>query len=362
MEVKLSSSTLKEKDIEYSILFSNDISYPLMTYGYNHFILQNMVKLNNDIIKYKDIKKLYLVVEPFEIEIDELDDNKTTILAETNIFIKKINKDIPNITTYHFMNLWEIYNHFKLIPNDKTFLTLHLSDDTNKCYYIEPTIIYREKYNKKNTDIYYLNNDIKNDFIKYYKSKISTDTKNRKMDLITIEINTIDEDYILTEQKGLYNIINMIFEAISFQKNKGTLIIKIYETFTTVMISIIEFLKIYYDDIIIYKPNTSRKYNSENFLICKKFNNTLLSPKINKILKEIEEHTEFNIFKLFNIIINDKLKEEYKDLNIKFMLNKNIGIQNIRGFLNLENKNGTEYFEYLKLQHDNTDYWIKKFL
>lgn len=362
---KLSKTTLKEKDIDYTIQFSNDISYPLIKYGYIHFILQNMLKIPEYTKQYQNIKKIYLVVEPFQITIDPLNEDNTTILEETNKFIKKINKSIPDIHSPNFMKMWEIYKTFDVIKNDKNFKSIHLTDN-NECYFVEPTIIYREMIKPKNKDDYIILSfeKIKNDFINHFKDKISFEVKSKtQADLITIELNTIDEYNILNEQNAIPLLINLIFNALTMQTDKGNMVIKIYETFTSVMVNLIEFLKLYYGNITVYKPYTSERVTSERFLICENFNKTKLSNELNNILSSLEEHKLYKVFRLFGILdIDKKNDDEYIKMNSELLVVKNNGINNIVKFIQLDNKNGPEFYNYLTTQHEATKFWIKKFL
>jgi 23S rRNA U2552 (ribose-2'-O)-methylase RlmE/FtsJ len=362
---KLTKTNIKEKDIDYTIQFSNDISYPLIKYGYIHFILQNMLKIKEYTKQYANIKKIYLVVEPFQITIDPLNEDTTTILEETNKFIKKINKDIPNISSPNFMKMWEIYKTFDIISNDKNFKSIHLTDN-NECFFVEPTIIYREMVKSKNKDDYIILSfeKIKNDFINYFKDKISFEVKSKtQADLITIELNTIDEYDVLNEQTAIPLLINLIFNALPMQNDKGNMVIKIYETFTSVTINLIEFLKIYYGKVSIYKPYTSERVTSERFLICENFNKTKISNKLNEILSLLEENKLYKVFRLFGIMDIDKTNEdEYLKMNKELLIVKNDGINNIIKFIKLDNKNGQEFYNYLNIQHEATKFWIKTFL
>jgi hypothetical protein len=362
---KLSKTSIKEKDIDYDIQFSNDFAYSLIKYSYIHFILQNTLKIKDNIKKYKITNNIYLVIEPFQITIPPLNEDSTTILSEMNKFIKKISKDIPDIHSSNFMKMWEIYKTFDIISTEKSIKCIHLTDN-NECYFVEPTIIFRENQKPKNKDEYFILSyeKIKNDFIDHFKDKISFETKSKTLaDLITIELNTIDEYSILNEQNAIPLLINLILNGLSMQNDKGKMVIKIYETFTSVMVNLIEFLKLYYDNVYIYKPFTSYQFSSEKFLICEKLNKTKISSKIATILESLEEHKEFKVFKLFSDLeIDKKNDKEYVNMNTELLVNKNTGINNIVKFIQLDNKNGTEFYDYLTIQHEATAFWIKTFL
>ena len=63
-----------------------------------------------------------------------------------------------------------------------------------------------------------------------------------------------------------------VFYAISMQKVGGTFVLKIFDMFTRVTIDILHLLCMTYDDVIVFKPNTSRIANSEKYVVCKRFN------------------------------------------------------------------------------------------
>ena len=72
-----------------------------------------------------------------------------------------------------------------------------------------------------------------------------------------------------------------VFYAISMQKVGGTFVLKIFDMFTRVTIDLLHLLCMTYDDVIVFKPNTSRIANSEKYVVCKRFN-----------IKSAEEHID----------------------------------------------------------------------
>ncbi len=63
-----------------------------------------------------------------------------------------------------------------------------------------------------------------------------------------------------------------VFYAISMQNVGGTFVLKIFDMFARVTIDLLHLLCMTYDDVIIFKPNTSRIANSEKYVVCKRFN------------------------------------------------------------------------------------------
>ena len=67
-------------------------------------------------------------------------------------------------------------------------------------------------------------------------------------------------------------IVAEVLYAISMQKPGGTFVLKIFDIFTKVTVDLLHLLCCVYDDVIIFKPNTSRIANSEKYVVCKQFN------------------------------------------------------------------------------------------
>ena len=67
-------------------------------------------------------------------------------------------------------------------------------------------------------------------------------------------------------------IVAEVLYAISLQKYEGTFVLKIFDIFTKVTVDLLQLLCGVYDDVIIFKPGTSRIANSEKYVVCKRFN------------------------------------------------------------------------------------------
>ena len=140
---KLRESSINLEDIEYTTDFSNDLCYPKLFNGYNHFAFQNMLKYIENVEKYKKIIS-NLITEPFNIYSIQPKDSKEniSILDETNNFINKLDTKIPKIENNDFMKIWELILYFELISNkNKKFTSIHITD--SYCEYIKPVIINR---------------------------------------------------------------------------------------------------------------------------------------------------------------------------------------------------------------------------
>jgi 23S rRNA U2552 (ribose-2'-O)-methylase RlmE/FtsJ len=67
-------------------------------------------------------------------------------------------------------------------------------------------------------------------------------------------------------------IVAEVLYAISLQKYEGSFVLKIFDIFTKVTVDLLQLLCSVYDDVIIFKPSTSRIANSEKYVVCKRFN------------------------------------------------------------------------------------------
>ena len=171
----------------------------------------------------------------------------------------------------------------------------------------------------------------------------------------------------LQEQEAYKLILGQIFTALKIQDDKGSFIIKIFESYTYTTLKIIEFLRSFYDKVYIYKPYTSRISNSEKYIVCKNFNRKLLtndiSNKIDSLMNKINKNEEFNIFNIFTNLTIDRQKiNVYKKINLTLLTKQYIGINNILEFIDLDNYNGVEYNTYLQKQITASYFWNSLFL
>ena len=92
------------------------------------------------------------------------------------------------------------------------------------------------------------------------------------MDLITADGGfDFSSDFNHQEVLAQTLVVSEVLYALSLQKMGGSFVIKIFDTFTRVTVDIIHLLALFYTDVIIIKPNTSRVANSEKYIVCKGF-------------------------------------------------------------------------------------------
>ena len=410
------------------ILYSNNIAYPEFKLGFNHYIHQakdKMVVLEN----YTSRKKIYLVTSLFEKNIDykEKTDNGlefTSIDTGVKKLIKQINPNFPNMLNRAFLKLWEMLIMFDLISDNDDFISSHLAEGPGS--FIQATIFYRElqKYLKiiktcKNDKYFgvtlYSDHEhlqMQKDFINFFakenpkrlhiletqpikdnkdlfggaKNDEYTNGDITKLKTINIfggsklkqgyaepsDLITADGGFDwkkenLQEQEAYTLIFSEIVLALKIQKNGGNFVIKIFESYTTITIKMIEMLRLFYKQVYLCKPYTSRISNSEKYIICKNFEKKNISSNTYKNLEEMittmNKNSNFNIIDIFSdFIINEKTYNFYKDINIELMLKQYVGINNIIKFINLDNKHGIEYNNFIDLQINAAYFWNSTFL
>ncbi len=410
------------------VLLSNNVAYPQLSLGFQHYIhkVKDKMALTE---KYANRKKIYLVTSLFEKSIDYKAETESgikfaSIGDDVDSFIKEIDPKLPPIMNRAFLKLWEMITMFDLIPDTETFTSSHLAEGPGS--FIQATIYYREllekmgKIKTASKDNYYgvtLHSDhehllMHQDFIKFFDKEKSTrlhvlETKNIKeikdmygggyKGLLTngdlTKINTVKlfggskdvegfakpSDLVtadggfdwkkenLQEQEAYRLIFGEIISAIKIQKDGGSFVLKIFESYTHTTLKMIELLRAFYKEVYICKPYTSRISNSEKYVVCKKFDKSKATASVIKKLEDfmttLNKNEQFNIIDIFtDFEISKKNIDMYKKINIQLMIRQYLGINNIIFFDKLDNKNGTEYNEFLDKQIEAAVFWNDLFL
>tara|TARA_B110000008_G_C16970278_1_gene563639 strand:+ start:2796 stop:3986 length:1191 start_codon:yes stop_codon:yes gene_type:complete len=249
-----------------------------------------------------------------------------------------------------FFKLVEIYNVFDIQNKfTKNIQTFHLAEGPGG--FIEATAKIRNNPN----DIYYgmtLLNKKDNSIPGWKKSeKFLNNHKNVKLEYGISQdgdlYNELNFQYCVKKYKNSMNIITgdggfdfsidfnsqersavkIIFiqtaYAIALQKYGGCFILKIYDMFLKSTIDIIMLLSIFYKNVYITKPKTSRYANSEKYIVCCDFkytNSGFILKKIFNIIKLLNniDFTQNKIHSILNIPINLYLKHQLEEINAIF--------------------------------------------
>jgi len=242
-------------------------------------------------------------------------------------------KNISNITpiSRSFFKLWEIINNYNdIIPlNTENLKTAHIAEGPGG--FIECVYKYLNKYNINSINeihgITLLSNNktipnwkIKKNFINKYNIHLNNindgdgdlynfnnltnfmkSVKNSSdiyncCDFITADggfdfsgnFNEQENDFIIFLICEIYLVLNLL-------KVGGNAVIKIYDIYSKESIKILYILTIFFEEVLIIKPLSSRPANSEKYLLCRNY------------IMNTEDYNKFNeLFK--NIILSKDLK------------------------------------------------------
>jgi len=413
----------------FDVLLSNNIAYPELSLAFHHFLHVTKNKMEKT-EEFANRKKVYLVTSLFEKTIDKkeaTEDELPYISIDMGLkdLIKQIEPNSPQILSRAFMKLWEMIIYFDLIPDSENFVSAHLAEGPGS--FIQATILFRdllEKLKKIKTsknDKYYavtLHSDnehllMEKEFINYYAKEkpkrlniLATVNKkdleiqkggarkgkmtdgditnlhtinlfagaqqggsgfSEEADLITADGGFDWKNENLQEQEAYRLIYGQMLTALKTQKNGGHFVLKIFETYTENTIKLLELLRVFYTEVYICKPFTSRISNSEKYIVCKKFNKKSFTATIAKKMEEMiavmNKNVQFNVVQMFSDFkLNKKIFNLYKNINIELSLKQYVGINNIIAFINLDNYNGNEYNDYLNKQITASRFWVNTFL
>jgi 23S rRNA U2552 (ribose-2'-O)-methylase RlmE/FtsJ len=161
---------------------------------------------------------------------------------------------------------------------------------------------------------------------------ISTKEKyGRTMDFITAD-GGFDFSSNFNEQENMAS--NLLFSEICFaihlQKVDGCFVLKMFDLFTKISLDMIFFLNLYYKEVYIMKPRTSRSANSEKYVICKYF-----SPPLN-----YKEHAKF-ILDNYNLLKENTISQLFGFNHDSIFNTKLEEINALLGQNQIENINNT---------------------
>lgn len=313
-------------------------------------------------------KSLNYYLKNIKIELDGITDwDKFKKLTFTYEFIStKVINNNKQICTYEpisraFFKIYEIiYNTIDVLKNKNSIKSFHLAEGPGG--FIEATAYYRNNKNDKYYGMTLIEKNNKNvpnwekckRIMNKYKNIEILTGKTKNGDLFELE-NFMDiynnhrnsyefitgdggidysEDFNNQEQISINLIIAQILYALVMQKEGGSFVLKIFDCFHENTINIINSLSIFYKNVYICKPDTSRSANSEKYIICKNFRRKLKKSEYENI------KYSFNNFK-------NKDKIFYSILDIKPEYNYLLKIEEINSILGqqqLENINLTLNF------------------
>jgi len=343
--------------------FSDLYSYPNLDTGFTHWYHANRNKLREQTDKFKNKKKVYLVINKFDSIIDNYDDDLT------NIVKKKFKLNNFDIIHPNFFKMWEIIKTFDLIKKTKTFVSLHISD--KYCSYAQAIMLYRNTLIKTNNDESYIINVNSEKFNqeelkKRYKNKFTIFTSYPKKkylaDFVSVGLYFKWQNDVTQEQEAYLKLIENLMVGLISLKKGGNMIVQIYEIFTKPTLEILFVLSSLFGKLYIIKPLICNNIFPEKYIVCINYNNSnLITDKLNELAQNIKNNKI-----LHNILLSSEITEEFKNniinLNKNIIVDGLIDITNVIHFINEQNFYGDLYHQYRYEQIKATNFWINKFL
>ena len=273
-----------------------------------------------------------------------------------------------------FFKLYEIIYTYKLIEkNDNAIKSFHLAEGPGG--FIECVAYYRKNKNDEYYGITLIDSKDKsipnwdkcNKVMRKYNNIKILNGPSGDGDLLKLNNlkyinkhfkNTIDfvtgdggidysENFNKQEQLTIKLIIAQVIYALFIQKEGGNFVLKIFDCFYENTINILYLLGIFYENVKICKPDTSRTANSERYIVCKNFRRVLTNEEKEYIYNNYEKINTNNI----KYIIEGSPRYNY--------ITKIEEINSILGQQQLENINLT-LNNIFSIKDGNYDLYLKK--
>jgi len=376
--------SLLEKEDNNNLITSSTINLPLISLGFHSFIHRTKsAMIITDKLQTKN--KFYMVVNPFEPDIQNYEDSlKTLIKAYINS-----KEDKEEFNSPEFYELWEILFLFNL-ADKKDLVSGIISDDPK--IYSSSLEYFRDKLtNNSGSKLYNITQSGGSSVItdenpssiileggaKKKKSKLGgaskvDDIKNvkEKLDLIiATTFQNSETGFLYTEQENYKYIVSRLISALQTQDTKGSMILKIDETFTTTSVKLLYIINYFYETMYIYKPCFSKYINSNKYLICNGFKNhpSDVRKNILKSLQNILDNmTKYNNKYIYDIYPDLEVPKDYinkiKFCNVKLTNQEQIMINDIIVYIKNNNYFGEDYHKYRNNQILLTKWWIEHYL
>ena len=242
----------------------------------------------------------------------------------------------------------EAFNYKRKNPNDIYYGMTLINDNTNIPSWKKASHILNSNKNikieygsSKNGDLFLKENLI------YCNKKYA-----KSMDYITGDGGfDFSSDFNNQEDISFKLILSQIFYALVMQKKGGHFVLKIFDVFKIKTIEVIYLLCNLYENVFIFKPNTSRNANSEKYIICRNYKNNN-----KRIISNIIENFDIlinqveNIYSLFNIDFNQLFITKLQEINAIYGQQQ---LENIKNTLGLIRELKMLNMEYNLLNYNN---------
>lgn len=303
------------------------------------------------------------------------------------------NPKVP-VPSRAYYKLWEIINRFEVVNNTKSSpITI-----ANLCEapggFVKAIIDYREARGLGKKDRYTVVSikgqdtiQFSKDLLKAYKSQITVNPMNcdcdltkivtvqgcvkafgaDKADVVTADggIRTAELDFEEEKETGLLKTSELI-TALSIQKTGGSLVWKLFDTCTRLSADLLWLIKQYYEEVNLYKPETSRPANSERYVVATGFKG-INRDEMSALHKIIEDSKKYIVSFVSEEVRNSddyqNFVRELKVFNGRLMTNQYKKIKEIINFIKFKNVkmlSGAELAEYQSRQKIIATNWAKQ--
>ena len=290
-----------------------------------------------------------------------------------------------------YFKLWEIFYNFdifKYSQKNKVFHCTHLAEGPGG--FMEASINYANQLGKKNSHFWGLTLKPNDEYVPDW-NKIKKICKNEKnavieygdlyeyedvfnfifnlqyqsMDLVTADGGfDYSSNFNGQELNSCQIIYSEIVVALNILKKNGCFVIKMFDLFSLTSIQCLQLLVENFEEVVIFKPETSRQANSEKYIVCLYYKNLLNDEKKEKLLFNIKKWNEIpkkeDNYVMLDLKINNSMIHDLNNFNKNFVTNQ---VQYIDSILYLiKNKlNKDEYHDLLKNQVFKAIEWCEKY-
>ena len=280
--------------------------------GCHSYYIDNITKLLEEKKQFNKKKKIYHILNPFNITINNYENNN--IMDIKTKFNEKYGK------TFNKQEYFKIFEIIKELNINNKQSIMCFDNYTNEIC----TLL-----NLK-CDQYDINN----------LQKI-----NKKYDIIFANIKL---KFTTHQEQSLYPFLINIVSCLKYLNDKSIFIVKLYNILTSETLSLINTLFSLFDKKSFYIPFTCEIYKNEKYLICKNLNSNKL-----KNISSIHE---------IKYKITNKLKKIIVKMNIELIVKQTSYINFVVDYIQKKNYFSTDYEKYLKIQIEKSDFWSNYYL
>jgi len=266
--------------------------------------------------------------------------------------------------------IWEILNKFNLINGNNPVNTIHV--DVARAGTVQAVASYRSKRGiiPRDEHHYVINaqperesklpvNDEQK--IRQYGVILSNELpQNLKADLIIANGDYKIENKDFEDLERIPGILRELKIALQRQKSQGSLILRITDIRFLVYEHLIRLLKIFYADIRMFKPQSSRMSNSERYLVCLNFSD---DGRVTNRISQIDNLlTNLPVGEFIIGLCDDQSTEELNDIKDRYTLSQIGSLNNAFMLINQDSTYSEMFMKKRKEEQIGTAKdWCKTF-